>query len=60
MLDKIARSLVRCPKCDEPMQSVEEAPQIAVFLSPWRSYRCDPCRIALSYPPDEDEGDRVR
>jgi hypothetical protein len=55
MLDKTVRSLVRCPKCNEPMTFVEDVPRFAVFFLPWRSYRCDPCRIALSYPPDEDE-----
>jgi hypothetical protein len=37
------------------MTFVEDVPRFAVFFLPWRSYRCDPCRIALSYPLDEDE-----
>jgi len=36
------------------MKLVEDAPRFAVFLLPWRSYRCDPCRIALSYPGEDD------
>jgi hypothetical protein len=58
MLDKTIKSLVRCLKCDEPMRLVEAAPRFALFLSPWRSYRCEPCRIGLSYPPDADAGDK--
>jgi hypothetical protein len=57
MLDNITRSLVRCPKCNEQMKLVEDPPHFALFLPPWRSYRCEPCQIALGYPPDEDEGD---
>jgi C4-type Zn-finger protein len=53
MLDKITRSLVRCPKCNGAMKLVEDPPHFAIVLLPSRSYRCDPCRIALSYPPDE-------
>jgi hypothetical protein len=53
-LVKTNNSSVRCPKCSEPMRLVEDAPHFGQFLSPWRGYRCDPCRIALSYP-DEDE-----
>jgi hypothetical protein len=37
------------------MKLVEDAPRFAVFLLPWRSYRCDPCRIALSYPGEDDD-----
>jgi hypothetical protein len=50
-------SLPRCPKCDALMKPVECAPRFAQFL-PWRSFNCDRCRIALGYPPDEDEGDK--
>jgi len=57
MLDKTNTSSVRCPKCSEPMRLVEDAPHFAIFLLPSRSYHCDPCQIALSYPPDEDECD---
>jgi len=53
MLDTTSYSLVRCPKCNERMRLVEDAPHLALFLSPCRSYRCEPCQIALSYPPDE-------
>jgi hypothetical protein len=59
MLDKINRSPVRCPKCNEAMRLVEEAPRFALFLSSFYVYRCDPCHIALSYPPDEDERDKA-
>lgn len=55
MLDKTISSVVRCPKCNETMRLVEEAPHFALFLSPSFSFRCDPCHLALSYPPDEDE-----
>ena len=58
MLDKTINSLVRCPKCDERMRLVEDSPRFALFLLPWRNYRCDPCQIALSYLPDEDKGDK--
>jgi len=57
MLDKTSY-YARCPKCNEPMKLVQDAPRFAVFLSPSSSYRCDQCRIALSYPPDSDDGDR--
>jgi hypothetical protein len=57
MLDKT--SPLRCPKCNEPMRIVDDAPSFAIFLLPAHNYRCDPCHIALSYPPGEDEGDRV-
>jgi len=58
MLDKTSKSPVRCPKCNEPMRLLVDAPRFALFLAPWRGYRCEPCRIALDYPPDEDESDR--
>jgi hypothetical protein len=57
MLDQINNSSVRCPKCNEPMRFVEDVPRFALFLLPWHGYRCDPCRIALSYPPDENESE---
>jgi hypothetical protein len=57
MLDQINNSSVRCPKCNEPMRFVEDAPRFALFLLPWHGYRCDSCRIALSYPPDENESE---
>jgi hypothetical protein len=53
MLDTTSYSPVRCPKCNEAMKLVEDAPHFAIFLLPSLSYRCDPCGIALSYPPDE-------
>jgi hypothetical protein len=56
MLDKTDVRTVRCPKCNGPMKLVEDAPRFAIFLLPCHSYRCDPCRIALSYP-GEDDGD---
>jgi hypothetical protein len=55
MLDKTTDSLMRCPKCNERMRLVEDAPHFAVLLWPWPSYRCEPCRIALSYPPDQQQ-----
>ena len=59
MLDKATRSAVRCPKCNEAMQLVEEVALFAQFLSPSYAYRCDPCHLALSYPLDEDERDKA-
>jgi hypothetical protein len=40
------------------MRLVEEAPRFALFLSSFYVYRCEPCRLALSYPPDDDEHDK--
>ena len=58
-LVKTNNSSVRCPKCNEPMRPVEDAPHFAQFLSPWRGYRCDPCRIALSSPVEDEDVRRV-
>jgi hypothetical protein len=55
MLERNNNSLLRCPKCNEPMSLVTDPPHFARFL-PWRSFNCELCRIGLSYPPDEEDG----
>jgi len=55
MLTKNNNSLVRCPKCNEPMKLLTCPPHFAQFL-PWQSFTCELCHIGLSYPPDADDG----
>jgi len=47
VLPKSKKTLPRCPKCNEPMRSVEYA-----------TFNCVPCEITLSYGNHENEGDR--
>jgi hypothetical protein len=58
MLDKTSHSPARCPKCNGAMKLVEDPPRFAVLLSPCSCYRCEPCQIALIYPPDEQSSSR--
>jgi len=46
----------RCPKCNEWMRPVENAPRFAQFLPSW-SFKCQPCGVALTYHGDADEGE---
>jgi len=46
VLPKNKKTLPRCPKCYEPMRTVDCA-----------TFNCVPCEITLSYGNHEDEGD---
>ncbi len=49
-------NLPRCPKCNEQMKPVEDAPQFAQFLLT-RTFKCERCQIALNNGDNDDQGD---